>query len=221
METPVIETPAVQDNTDTTEDKEVSPGLPGSDDDGVKEPATNTGLPGDIAEPEEGNEPDVEESDPLGAPEEYAPFDISAGEDIGYELSDDQKEAFIAFGKDNNLSDKQMAGVINFDIARQKATLEANEAFLKDQQVEHIKEIRKKYGDKYAETHKKNAQVYEKFFSEDIRRVLNSYVSVMPGFFDALTSISSALSEDTFIPSESSGDDPSNRTLEDFFKTKK
>jgi hypothetical protein len=203
-------------DTSTGDDKA---GLPG-DGDGDATDTNKAGLPGDDDKDSDKEKETSTENELKGAPEAYADFDISAGEEIGYSFTEEQTEAFKAFGKENNLDDKQMAGIVNFDIAREKMRAEANNKLVADMKTDGVKASRQKHGEKYSAMHAKNAQVYNKFFDEDTRTKLNDYgVSSMPGFFDALNAISSVLSEDVIVPGDAGGNDPSSRKLEDFFKT--
>lgn len=192
-----------------TETTNKGTGLPGGD--------NNTALPGGDGV---NNAPDDSDDniEPTGAPEKYEAFDISAGEDIGYTLTDAQREKFEKFGQDNKLTQETMNALVQFDIERARELNASNDQFIKDYLETGIKETRKLYGEKYAEQYAKNGKVFNKFFPEEARKNLNdSGISGQPWFAQILQNIGNAISEDVTVPNEG-GKDPSERTLEDFFK---
>jgi hypothetical protein len=175
----------------------------------------------------ERNKDDESDKELKGAPEEYGEFDLNAGKEIGYQISAEHGEAFSKFGKDNNLTQKQMQNVIEFDIARQKETLEANKKLIDDYKQEGLQEGLKIHGDKYHVMHAKNMVTYDKFFSiplrgeegKTLKDALNDIgISSQPEFFELLNRMTAAISEDVTIPGASGGSDPRKRTLEDAFK---
>lgn len=187
--------------------KDAGSGLPGGDDEG---------------EQEKEEKPESEDKED-GAPEDYGDFDLSSAEDTGYQMNDDQLKAFSDLGKENGFSKEQMQNLLNFDIERFKAMeaerVQRDEEFIANRIAEDIKATRQQHGENYSARYKKNGQVYEKFFPEDLRKFLNdSGISSMPGFFNALHNISQTISEDVIVKGDGGGNDPSKRTLEDFFK---
>jgi hypothetical protein len=170
---------------------------------------TTPGLPGgeESAEAQPGEEeiPETEEAAGklLGAPETYGEFDLSSGKDIDYKFSDEQKEAFIVFGKDYNLDDKQMNAIVAFDIARQKEFIAENDKFVESYKSDGVEASRKEHGDKYAALYGKNKLTYDKFFGEEAQKSLNDMgISSQPWFFNALSGMSAVLSEDVTVPGD-------------------
>jgi hypothetical protein len=202
-------------DTSTDDSKESLPG------DEEKADTNKADLPGDDDKSSDEEKETSTEEEQTGAPEKYEPFDVSAGEELGYSFTEEQAEAFGEIARDLNLSQEQANKLVAFDIERVKATAEANNKLVADMKADGIKASRQKHGEKYSEIHAKNAQVYNKFFDEETRTKFNDYgVSAMPGFFDALNAISLVLSEDVMVPGDSGAADPSKNTLEDFFKKK-
>lgn len=198
-----IDSNATQDNPDAAETNNEETNQKTQE---TQSTETSSGLPGGDGEETPDTETDNESSDTeqKGAPESYEDFDISLGEDIGYSLTDDQKESFIALGKENGFTQEQMNKLVAFDIERARATMESNNKFIEDYKAEGIKATRKEHGDKYASLHKKIGGVYQKFFDEEFRKSLNDMgISSQPGFFNALNKISSVLSEDVTVPGDS------------------
>lgn len=207
-ETPVVETPAND--------------LPG--DEKGKEDKADVGLPGGEEQKDDPKDEDPEgtseEDEKLtGAPEEYGDFDISAGEETGYVISDEQTKAFTDMARDLNLTKEQAQKLLSFDIDRHKEVSTVNAKTIEDYKVDGLQASRKEHGDKFKALYSKNSQVYAKFFSEDARITLNDMgISSQPWFFNALKAFSSVLSEDVMVPSDSGANDPSKRTLEEYFK---
>jgi hypothetical protein len=184
---------------------------------------------GEDSKKDEDSKEDGEEQ--KGAPETYGDFDLSAGEDIGYAINDEQKEEFVAFGKENDLSDKQMQNILNLHIQREKQANEARDAnnskMIDDYKKDGLQKSLKTYGDKYATMVKRNAVTYDKIFSVPMQgeegRTLKDHfndigVSQQPEFFEVLNIISSMISEDATIPGAGGGHDTRKDTLETFFK---
>lgn len=211
-------TQALAEAADTSKAATDEETLPGSEE--AKETDVNENLPGTEEEKGEGEEePKDEEEEQVGAPEEYADFDVSAGEDIGYGISDEQKEEFVAFGKDNNFTDKQMKSILQLDIKRRKEEIAGrkatNDKLIEEYAKEGINASRKEHGEKYGDMQTKNGITYNKFFSKEARTQLNrSGISSQPWFTNVLNNITNAISEDHMVPGESKkGKDLAKRTL--------
>jgi hypothetical protein len=203
-----LDSTATQPEGDTADATETTP--PGNDLPGGEETTqeSNADLPG-------GEAGSQETTEAAGAPEAYAEFDLSAGKDIDYKMSDSQKEEFIKFGKEQGFDDAKMASLINFDIERNKALAEENAQFVKTYGEEGLAASRKEHGEKFAALHAKNGQVYNKFFPEEARKTLNDMgISSQPWFFNALKSISAVMSEDTTVPGDGGATE---KTLRDTF----
>jgi hypothetical protein len=203
-----------QKETDSTD--EIKSPLPGGDEHEKEEAAKD-----DAETDKEGDDKEADKGELKGAPEKYDDFDISSGKDIGYAMSDEQKTAFIEFGKEANLDQKQMNAILTFHITKERQAAKASEAFIESFKSDGIKASRKEFGDKYDAARNKNSLVYSKFFNEEARTKLNDMgISSQPWFFSALDKISSVISEDVTVPGDNLGVDPSKRRLEDFFKDK-
>jgi hypothetical protein len=180
----------------------------------TEETAAEAGLPGGTTE-----EPSTEETSeeaPAGAPEEYGDFDISAGKEINYQLSDEQKAAFGELAKSLNLTQEQAQSLVAFDIAKNQQSIASQEAFAKSYQDDGLAAQRKEYGEKYDEQHAKNDKVFKKFFDEPTRAFLNdSGISSQLGFANGLKAMAAALSEDTTVPPD--GNNKKNESLSSMF----
>ena len=223
---------ALQSGEQSNESKDQGSTLPSADSlkevETTKEPDADKGEEG-----EESKEDEEKGEEQKGAPEEYAEFDISAGKEIGYQMSDEQRNEFVAFGKENDLTDKQMQNILNLHMKREKEVATQRDAtnnkLIEDYKKDGLRKSLEIYGDKYATMEKKNKITFEKFFSvpllnpkkegETLIDALNDIgISYQSEFFEVLNRITALISEDSVIPGSNAGQDPTKRTLEDAFK---
>lgn len=190
--------PGVQGNTDAapTEETTTDTGLMGEGTE-TKPETTNEGLMGDDKET-------AEETKPTGAPEQYEAFDVSAGEDIGYKLTDEQEKALSEFGKANGLSQEQMNGIIKYDIERQKAQIKADDEADKAEITEWQEQARKEHGDKYKDVLAGAKKVWDStIVPKGFKTLLTATkLNYHPQVLNLFHNISKFISEDVFVPPE-------------------
>jgi hypothetical protein len=207
-----LDSTATQPEGDTADANETEATPPAEGLPGETQGDGDTGLPG--AEEETNTEPS-------GAPEKYEAFDVSEGKDmdIPYAINEEQFAALTEIGKKRGLSQEALQDIVNLDISRSKADAERDNQIVADYKADGIKASRKEHGEKYSERHAKNSQVYQKLVPEvETRKKLNDMgTSSQPWFYNLLHRVSQMISEDVTVPNDG-GNDPSKRTLEDFFR---
>jgi hypothetical protein len=196
---PTIATPATQGNTDAPVATEpvveapTTPGLMG----GEKAPEAE-GLMGEKADGETKDDPatsdakEGEENTLEGAPESYGEFTLNDS----YQMTDADVEEFTAYAKDNNWSKETAQQALNLDMARQAKFAKSQDETLKEWQTE----VKKEYGDKYAEEIAVAGKAYDTFASKKLQTLfteagLNSHPEVVKMF----NAMGKAISEDSFV----------------------
>jgi hypothetical protein len=203
--------PAVSE-TATKEVKETT--TEGREEEASKSLVSSAEAEEDKAETEEDVSDDKETSE---APEDYGEFTVKEGQTL------DKKalEKFIPIAKKLGLSKEKAQELVELqaDIVTDHDN-ESLEAF-KRQQEEWTDEIKKDSvlgGNKHKEAMSFVAKARDKFFDkEDSKFFDKTGFGNYPGFVRALYKIGKAISEDVLVPPDTKVDDPSKRTLEDFF----